>query len=207
MINAQEKEAFPLTPAFPPFSFGDMRDSCHVQCHWGRAQILHILQASSSMSVTSYRFIIRADAHLSFFIFFFFWKPQCQCWCSFCPVKPRRWYRSMSSTLIRDQEGSVCPRASFPLVYITAEQCCPLGRRSSPQGLGHTQQPPVPWLCFSQRITDISLALTLIKCMYSEQNAARFCVFWLKCSLSGACSSFCMHNCFCSFTFSLPCTR
>lgn len=87
------------------------------------------------------------------------------------------------------------------------------GRTSSPQGLwwlqpvlGHKQQQLVPWLCFSQRITDVSLALTLIKC--SEQNAGRLlCVLTKALSLSGDCSSFCMHNCFCSFTFSSPCRR
>lgn len=44
----------------------------------------------------------------------------------------------MSSTLTRDQEGSVCPRASFPLSFSKLEQWlsqqAAQGRRSSPQG-------------------------------------------------------------------------
>lgn len=126
------------------------------------------------MSVTSYGFIIWADAHLLFS------GTRSGSACAvFVPLSQKEVIK-IDELHVYQVSGKFCLPKGFisSQLWITSEQWlsqqASQGRRSSPQGpwpavvLGCRQQQPLPWLCFSQRITDISLALTLIKCIYSE---------------------------------------
>lgn len=160
-----------------------MRDSCHVQCSWGRAHHSLVGAAGKLFHVCHFLQVYNSGWCSSLYFFFFFsGSHSVSAGAGFVLLSQGgdkdRWAPHLSGT----RKVLFAQGLHFlPALYNCG---CPLGRRSSPQGLGHRQHQPDPWLCFSQRITDISLALTRIKCKYSEQNAARLlCVLTKELSL------------------------
>lgn len=180
--NCPGEWGFSLIPVFPPFSFRDMRD--HAMCDVIEGEHTHSLLGAAGKFFHVCHFLQVYNSGWCSALFFFL-GPTVSVLVQVLSCQAKEVIKIDEFHTYRGS-GRFCLPEGFisSQLYITPEQwlsqLAAQGRRSSPQGpcpaaavLGHKQRQLVLWLCLSQRITDISLALTLIKCTYSEQNAGR----------------------------------